>query len=1018
MRKKSNFRFLLLLMAGILVSFNAMAQSVTVKGHVQDSEGMPITFANVVSLSTKALANTDANGDFAITVDKGEQVRVSYLGYKTQTLAAQDGMQVVLEDNNDLGEAVVVGYARVKKTDATGSVVAIKPDEMSKGITTNAQDMLVGKVAGLAVTTQGGTPGGSASIRIRGGSSLNASNDPLIVIDGLAIDNDGVKGLSNPLAMVNPEDIASFSVLKDASATAIYGSRASNGVIIITTKKGSKDGTPKVTFGSNISLSTPRKTYDLLNGDQYRAFARQAYVAANPGDPDALNMPALGNASTDWQDEIYRTAISHEHNVSINGGLKNMPYRISFGYTDQDGIAKTSNFERYTASVNLAPSFFDDYLQFNLNAKYMNSRSRYVEGGVFGNAIDIDPTRPVRSDEAIYQQFTDGYYQLLQPTTVYNNPAVNMTVNTNTPENPVAWLNQHDKHSNANTFIGNLEADYKLHFFPDLHIHANIGGDYSEGKEEHWISPYSRSNYYYGWDGVEKSYKYNLQGNVYAQYIHQFGVHGLDLMAGAEQQHFHRMLFSEGQGNDWYANGVKLDTPTPYNPAERVNTKRLYRSSLVSYFGRLNYNLMDKYLLTFTMRWDGSSRFSKDNRWGEFPSLALGWKLKEENFLKNVDFLSELKLRLGWGITGQQSLPEGYEFYYSPRYMSGNAYANYPFGDTYYGFIRPEAYNPDLKWEKTTTWNAGIDYGFLNGRIVGSLDWYYRKTTDLMTMNQVATGTNFLSYVMENVGSLKNYGLEFMIDARPVMTNDFTWQVTYNVTWNKNKVTKIDGTQVPVMVGESVSGGLTKKAQANIVGSPVNSFYVYQQVYDEAGKPIEGMYVDRNGNGVIDDDDRYVYKKPTPDVTMGMTNKFIYKNWDFSFTLRASLNNYLYYDFLVGKSNTTWASVYSNSAYHNTTQEAIDLGFTGKDNYALSDYFVRNASFLRCDNINLGYTFHNLFKGQNYNGVGGRIFVLVQNPFVITKYKGLDPELADGVGVDKNIYPRATTYQLGLNLQF
>lgn len=1002
MKVKSDFRFLLLFLAGIFVSLGAVAQQLTVKGHVQDQTGEPVVYASVVVLGTKTAVNTDASGNFVVKADKGSSLKVSLIGYKTVTVKAEDNLRIVLEDNISLDEAVVVGYTKVKKTDATGSVTAIKPDELTKGITTNAQDMLVGKVAGVSVLTGGGQPGASATIRVRGGSSLNASNDPLIVIDGLAMDNDGVTGLSNPLAMVNPEDIESFSLLKDASATAIYGSRASNGVIIITTKKGAKNrAIPQVTYNGNVSFGRPRKTYNVLSGDRFREYVTQLY-----GD----NLPApLGTANTDWQDQIYQTAVSHDHNVSISGGVGPVPYRLSFGYTNQDGIIKTSNFERYTASVNLAPTFFDDHLSVNLNAKFLSSKSRYVDvGSVLGAAISMDPTRPVYFDaDDPDARFTDGYYQQMIGGS-FSDPAWTRLPNTKTTQNPVALLNQYNKHSKSFSTIGNIELDYKIHGFEDLHIHANLGGDYSEGNEWTVISPYSYSNNYYGWDGRDVAYKYNLQGNLYAQYQHTFGEHNVDVMAGAEQQHFHRQGFSEGQGTDPY-------TGAAYNPSLRAEKAFATRNSLVSYFGRLNYIFRDRYLLTFTMRFDGSSRFSKDNRWGKFPSLALGWKLKEEDFLKSADWLSDLKLRLGWGITGQQSV--NYDFYYTPLFNVGDSYAQYPFGNDYYITSRPNAFNSDLTWEKTTTWNAGLDFAFLGGRIDGAFDFYVRNTKDLISTVAVASGTNFNNEITKNIGSLRNTGLEFTVNARPVMTRDFTWQLTYNVMWNKNKITELYGESGYVLTGSSISRGTGNQVQVNKVGYAANSFYVYQQVYDENGKPIENMFVDRNGNGYIDADDKYVYKKPDADVLMSLTSKFLYKNWDFSFTLRASLNNYVYFDYLSDKCDVSTTGMYSNTAYSNRIPQHLALGWTGAGDGALSDYFVRNASFLRCDNITLGYTFQNLFAARKYEGISGRVYATVQNPFVITKYDGLDPEINTG-GVDSGFYPRPTTYMIGLSLQF
>lgn len=1001
MKKKPDFRFLLTFVVGIVMSLSAAAQQITVRGHVKDQTGEPVVYASVTAVDTKTVVNTDSNGDFTLKAAKGTNLRISLIGYNTVVVKADAEMNITLEDSGSLDEAVVVGYTKVKKSDATGSVTAIKPDEMSKGITTNAQDMLVGKVPGVSVVTGGGQPGAGATIRVRGGSSLSASNDPLIVIDGLAMDNDGVQGLSNPLAMVNPDDIESFTILKDASATAIYGSRASNGVIIITTKKGRKNARPTVTYNGNVSFGTTRKTYDLLTGDQFRDYVTNLYG-------DALPAP-LGTANTNWQDQIYQTAVSHDHNVSINGGLGFLPYRLSFGYTNQQGIIKTTDFERYTVALNLAPTFFDEHLAVNLNAKVMTSKNRYADvGGALGAAISMDPTRPVYFEEGNPDAaFTGGYYQQMIDGS-FSDPTWNRLPNTKTTGNPLAILNLRNQHAKSFSTIGNIELDYKVHGFEDLHIHANLGGDYSEGNEWTVISPYSFSHNYYGWDGRAASYKYNLQGNLYAQYQHVFGEHNVDVMLGAEQQHFHRRTFSEGQGTDSY-------TGEAYSPSYRKETAYATRNSLVSYFGRFNYIFRDRYLFTFTMRFDGSSRFSKDNRWGKFPALALGWKLKEENFLKDVNWLSDLKLRLGWGITGQQNLPV--DFYYVPLFNQGDSYAQYPFGGTYYPTMRPNVYNPDLTWEKTTTWNAGIDYSFLGGRIDGALDFYVRNTDDLLSYVDIATGTNFSDMMYKNIGSLRNTGLEFSVNARPIMTKDFTWQLTYNVMWNKNEITDLYGESGQVMTGATISRGGGNQVQVNRIGCPANSFYVYQQVYDENGKPLENVFVDRNGNGHIDEGDKYVYKKPDADVLMSLTSKFLYKNWDLSFTLRASLNNYVYFDYLSDKCDVSTTGMYSNAAYSNRTPMHLALGWSGVGDGALSDYFVRNASFLRCDNITLGYSFQNLFAAKKYEGINGRVYFTVQNPFVITKYDGLDPEINTG-GVDKGFYPRPTTYMIGLNLQF
>lgn len=922
------YHTILPLLFGLLLSLGTYAQQVSVKGHVKDGTGKPVISANVVD----------------------------------------------------------IGYGQVKKNDLTGSVTTIKPDKISNGITTTAQDMMMGKIAGVSVISNGGAPGSGATIRIRGGSSLNA-NDPLIVIDGFAMDNDGIKGLSNPLALINPNDIETFTVLKDASATAIYGLRASNGVIIITTKKGAAGSAPKVCYDGNVSVGMFRNKLDVMSGDQYREYVTGLYGDKLPYE--------LGTTKTDWQDEIFRTAISHDHNLTISGGLKNMPYRVSLSYTNQEGILKTSDFKRFTASVNVAPAFFDNYLKLNINAKVMVAKSQYADGGAVDAAVTMDPTRPVFDNST---NVFGGYYQWTLPAE-FGDPAWPITKNSLAPQNPVALLNLKDDSADSKSFIGNVEVDYKFHFFPDMRIHANFGGDYSEGKQHTIISPYSYSNHYYGWDAIANEYKYNLSGNVYLQYNKEFKNQNIDLIVGAEQQHFHRNGHTIGQGTNPLTGEAK-------DEITKANSAYTYHSSLASYFGRINYSLFDRYLLTATIRQDGTSRFSDGdgNRWGTFPSVSLAWKMKEESFLKDVGFLSDLKLRIGWGITGQQDINSNYF-----PYMDQNA-------------------NTKLKWEETTTWNAGLDFGFLNGRITGAVDYYYRKTDDLINTAKIEADTNFNTMLISNIGSLENKGVEFSINAKPIVSRDFTWDINYNITYNKNEITKLNGGTDPNYYVETggIYHGAGSNIQAHKVGYPASSFYVFQQVYDESGKPIENKFVDRNGDGTINDNDRYMYKKPAADVLMGFTSKMTWKEWDFSFALRASLNNYVYNDALADHADVSAKGMWSTSGfYSNRSLDAINLGFSGLGDYNKSDYFVQNASFLRCDNITLGYSFKNLFKRGNYGGIQGRVYATVQNPFIITKYDGSDPEVVymddlgrANPGIDKNIYPRPTAFLLGLSLQF
>ena len=1019
------------LLLGLFLSVGAFAQ-IEVKGHVKDATGEPIIGATVRVDGTQTATVSDFDGNFVLKANQGANITISYVGYQNQTVKAAPNLVVTLQDDAQVLEnIVVIGYGRAKKSDLTGSVTAIKPDEMNHGLQTSAQDMLQGKIAGVNITNSGGEAGAGATIRIRGGSSLNASNNPLIVIDGLAMDSYGMQGASNPLSLVNPNDIESFTVLKDASATAIYGSRASNGVIIITTKKGRKSSKPQISYNGNVSISAIKKKMDVMNSSEYQAYVKdlvmnekglteEQYLASdyykNLGYFDAAGNHLF--ADTDWQGEIYRTAISTDHNITVAGGLKNMPYRVSFGYTDQNGIVKTNNYQRYTASVNLSPSFLDDHLNFNINAKGMYSKTTYANAGTaIGGAIFMDPTKPVYDTNK--DNGFGGYWQW-GSTADWGDTAWTTNINTYATGNPVAALNNYSDKGKSKALIGNIEVDYKIHGFEDLHIHMNAGMDLTSGKSNKSQSPYSYASkvYYYGNYGWNTQDTYNLSFNMYAQYMKDIAdTHHFDVMAGYEWQHFHIKT-------DYFYYGLypttctKVDSEgkalagTYFEPSENT----LYKSEnyLVSFFGRFNYSLLDRYMLTFTLRDDGSSRFQKSKRWGLFPSVALAWKINEEPFLKKAEWLSDFKLRLGWGITGQQ---EGIgDYTYIATYTPNSQGAYYPVfgnGRTY----RPDAYNPNLTWEKTTTWNAGIDMGFMNDRLTMNFDFYHRKTKDLINTVTVPVGTNFSNKVTTNIGSLHNTGFEFAANYRAIQTKDWNWQVGYNLTWNKNEIDELvagsdEGYKIlhgGLAIGDAGSDGV----KAYQVGHAVEAYYVYQQVYDANGLPVEGQYVDRNADGIVNQSDRYFYKKSSPDVTMGFTSKLQYKHWDLGFSLRASINNYVYNGVEAGNSKLVLGSVYSGNAWHNVIDIAKDKNWKlGEVRGALSDYYIQNASFLKCDNITLGYSFDNLFGLK----ASGRVYATAQNVFTITKYKGLDPEI-DG-GYDGNIYPRPFVGILGLNLNF
>ena len=1010
------------LLCGMILTASAFAQQITVNGHVKDATGEAVIGATIRVVGASGGTITDFDGNFTLNANQGDKISISYIGYEEAIVAAAPNLNVLLKEDvaQSLNEVVVIGYGVAKKNDLTGSVTAMKPDEKNHGMITSAQDMLSGKIAGVNVTSDGGAPGGSSTIRIRGGSSLNASNDPLIVIDGLALDRQGIKGSPNALSMVNPNDIESFTVLKDASATAIYGSRGSNGVIIITTKKGRKGMAPQVSYNGNVSYSVKRNKLEVLNADEYRSFIKSYYGE----DSDAAAL--LGNADTDWQEEIFHGAVSADHNVTVQGGLKNLPYRLSVGYTDQNGILKTSNFQRTTASLTLNPSLLDDHLKFNINGKFMYSHNRYANTGAISEAVRFDPTKPVTSNDPTYANF-HSYWQWAGDGSAYNDYTITSAIKSVGPgKNPVALLNEKNDRANSYDYIGNVEVDYQIHGFEDLRLHANASGDWANGKQLTDVAPWGSSSYYYGNSGFSKENKYNLTFSSYAQYYKDFlETQHFDIMVGYEWSHnkywgnsAYQSLYPQTYGTYLDANGKVQDMDNLKGlrgtAATSSTSEWKQESYLVSFFGRANYIAFDRYMLTATVRRDGSSRFF--DHWATFPSLAFGWKINEEPIFKNVNWLDELKLRLGWGKTGQQDGIGNYNYFATYNVNTTSVDGRYPIiGVNDSGLLyRPDAYNKHLKWETTTTSNIGLDFSLFRNRVSGSVDYYYRKTTDLINTATVSAGSNFRNQVVSNIGSLENRGVEASLTVRPIQTNDVQWEVTANFTYNKNKITELTGEGDIIMTG-GISSGTGNLVQAQAVGHPANSFYVYQQVYDANGIPLEGVYVDQNADGIINDADRYFYKSPAAPYTAGLSSRLQVKNWDFGFGLRASFDNYVFWDRGAGYANT--ANRYdSNFTYlQNTLPFAVRNGWTTY-NYLTTDYFVHNASFLKCDNITLGYSFDNLFKGGKYNGLSGRIYLAATNVFTITKYEGLDPEVFGGI--DNEAYPRPFTIQCGLNINF
>ena len=1005
---------ILTILAGIaasaVMSVSVSAQGgYTVKGTVADQAG-PIIGAAVMEAGTTNGAVTDLDGNYVLKVSSADAiVEISCIGYATVSFKASDvPAQIILTDDTTfLDEVVVIGYGTVKKSDMTGSVSAVKADQLNKGVATSPTDLLQGKSAGVVITSGDGAPGSGSTIRIRGGSSLQASNDPLIVIDGLPVSNDGISGTSNPLASINPNDIESFTVLKDASATAIYGSRASNGVIMITTKKGQNSGKlPHVDADFTASLSQNAKYVNVLDAAGLRDLVGKVFGTNS----DAYNN--LGTADTDWQKEIFQLAQTYEANVAVSGKAGNekfsLPYRVALGFLDNDGTLKTSNMTRETVSVNLNPTFLDNHLTVNLNGKGMNMDTRFANTGAITQAVQYDPTRPVYDPNGL-----NGY-------SWWNYGKGTFTVdncNTMANQNPVALINDKYDISNAKRFLGNAQFDYKLHGFEDLRFNLNLGIDYTKSDGTVDVAPDTEqsmhstnqqaNNHASGYHTNYNQKKLDSTLEFYADYNHTFAEkHNLDLMAGYSWQHFYSESFNE----TFKADSTPSSDASYYLSNPYTGKGELY---LVSFFGRLNYGFADRFLITATFRADGTSRFS-NNKWGLFPSVAFAWNLKNENFLKNSDALSALKLRLSYGETGQQDLGSGYYPTLATYVYNTNA-SQYPFGASFVQPITAKGYNADLKWETTTTYNAGLDFGFVEDRVTGSFDVYKRYTKDLLNYTPVAAGANLSNYLDANIGDLENTGVEFELNTVPVQTRDWSWTMGFNAAWNKTLITRLTtDDERPNYYGVytgGISGGTGNTIQVHQTGQAPNSFFVYQQVYDPNGNPIEGLYVDRNEDGKIDAADKYCFHKAAPDWTFGFNTQLSYKALTLAMSAHANVGNYVYNNVMSNGDLLTDLS--TNSFINNRYYTAEAHNFKNFAQY-WSDMYVTDASFLKIDNVTLSYRFklaEAAGRDMNLN-----LFATVQNVACLTGYTGIDPEIFSGI--DNNMYPRPRTYIVGVKFNF
>ena len=968
-----------LILAFLLLPASVYAQTQkTITGTVIDELGESVIGATVKAINTSMGTITDIDGNFTLQVPaEVKQLTISYVGYVTQTVdITSEPIRVQLKsDNQLLQEVVVVGYGVTRKSDLTGSVSTMKADDFNGGTINSPEQLINGKVSGVQIMSSGGSPSAGSSIRIRGGAYLNASNDPLIVVDGVPLENGGITGSGNFMSMINPSDIESMTVLKDASSTAIYGSRASNGVLLITTKKGSGDRL-KVSFSTNNSLSVKTQTSDVLSAGQFRA------VINEQGSDTQKSL--LGTTDTNWTNEIFHSAFATDNNVSVSGKAGFLPFRVSVGYLNQAGILRSDKLERYTGSVVVNPSFFDNHLRLTLNAKGSVSETRFADTGAIYNAASFNPTVPVYSGNDRF----GGYFESVSPGGV---PDATL--------NPVGLLDYLDHQGEVKRVIGNFDIDYKFHFLPDLKAHISLGLDYAEGY-----------GIYYCPDGVGMNYqvggsnnKYGPQTNTNKLFTGYLNYNknvesiksNIDVTAGYDYQ-------------SWVAKTVGYDSFNVFGEKQGTTAPTDQRHLLISYYGRLNYSFDNRYLLNVTMRTDGTSRFSPDDRWGYFPSVGIGWRLNEEGFMKGISWLNSLKLRVSYGVTGQQEIGNNYG--YMPVYNTSTPGAYYLMGKDYIPMLRPQGYISNLKWETTTSWNYGFDFSVLDNRLSGSFDYYTRKTKDLLAEVPVPAGANFNSRMTTNVGNVDSQGLEFTLNATPVTTKDFTWDVSFNATWQSMKVKNLSLAPGTATVNTLVGPTFDSYAiQVLSEGYEPYMFYLYHQLYDNNGKPIEGMYADTNDDGVIDNNDRYRCKSPTPDWILGFSTNLQWKKWTLGFSLRANIGNYVYNGNAM--SMGAWETVsYNTYQLNNLNASYLKTGFQHRQR--LSDYYLENASFLKMDNISLRYTFGKISDWCSNLYVGA----MIQNVFTLTKYSGVDPEVPNGC--DNSFYPRPRTFSLSVGVDF
>jgi len=971
----------------LFLLFNSTyAQTGKINGTVKNEKGEPVEAASVQLSGTNKGALTNKAGVFSLQASPGDLLLISYIGYDTLRVKATASLNLVLHPSSStLNDVVVIGYGTLRKKEVTGAIATVTAKDFQQGSITTPEQLIAGKVAGVSVTSNGGSPGAGSVIRIRGGASLNASNDPLIVIDGVPLSGNNIYGTSNPLSLVNPNDIESFTILKDAASTAIYGSRASNGVIIITTKKG-LSGKPVFNFSTQLSVSTLAKEADVMSAGQFRAYVDS--LGTGSFDNVHTYKSLLGNSNTDWQKEIYQSALSTDNNLSITGAFNNIPYRISVGYLNQDGILKTDNLQRVSAGISLSPRLLNNHLKIELNLKGAINHSRFANQGAIGNAAYFDPTQPIHAASPYGDYFE---WANVDP----NTNAV--TLNKLAPRNPVAMLDLYHNLSDVQRSYGNISLDYSFPFLPQLHANINLGYDVAKGSGTVDVPTYAAQNFLDS--GQHNRYSNSISNSVGEFYLnYNKTIQSIKSNINATAGYGYYNNLSTNYNYPFVrANGNIAPGSTPPVPFDKPE------NTLISYYGRLIYTYNARYILAASIRTDGSSRFSPSTRWGYFPSAAFTWRINQEGFLQNSKALSDLKLRLSYGVTGNQ---DGiYDYPYLAVYSSSDNSSKVQFGNTFYNMGTPSAYDAGIKWEQTASSNAGLDWGFFGNRLTGSVDVYYKKTKDLLNTIPIPAGSNFSSTILTNVGNLENKGVELVFNAIPVQNKHVSWSLSFNAAYNTNTITNLTATKDPSYPGTLTGNGVI---QINSVGYNANAFYVYHQEYNKAGKPIEGVYEDVNGDGIINQNDLYRYKSPFPKFIFGFSTQFTFNRWSISTVLRANAGNYMYNGLATG---ALQANILNPLGYlANTLTDVLYTNF--KFGQQQSDYYVQNASFLKMDNIGVAYDAGNIF----HNKARLRISANCQNVFTVTKYTGLDPEIYGGI--DNSLYPRPRIYVLGLNIQF